>query len=131
VRLRHRLVFALLLMTLLTVPLTLVGSLWLMLPLVVLAGVAVSPSLISAFTLAEVLVPRAAVTEAFTWIGTALALGVAIGASVSGKIVDAVGANASFLVATVAAGTAAIVVGLGQRCLHVPAEHAQTAALAH
>jgi MFS family permease len=131
VRLRHRLVFALLLMTLLTLPLTLVGSLWLMLPLVVLAGVAVSPSLISAFTLAEVLVPRAAVTEAFTWIGTALALGVAIGASVSGKIVDAVGANASFLVATVAAGTAAIVVGLGQRCLHVPAEHAQTAALAH
>jgi MFS family permease len=131
VRLRHRLVFALLLMTLLTVPLTLVGNYWLMLPLVVLAGVAVSPSLISAFTLAEVLVPRAAVTEAFTWIGTALALGVAIGASVSGKIVDAVGANASFLVATVAAGTAAIVVGLGQRCLHVPAEHAQTAALAH
>ncbi|MCW2576887.1 MAG: Major facilitator superfamily 1 [Modestobacter sp.] len=131
VRLRHRLVFALLLMTLLTLPLTLVGSLWLMLPLVVLAGVAVSPSLISAFTLAEVLVPRAAVTEAFTWIGTALALGVAIGASVSGKIVDAVGANASFLVATVAAGTAAIVVGLGQRCLHVPAEHAQTATLAH
>jgi MFS family permease len=131
VRLRHRLVFALILMTLLTVPLTLVGSYWLMLPLVVLAGVAVSPSLISAFTLAEVLVPRAAVTEAFTWIGTALALGVAIGASVSGKIVDAVGANASFLVATVAAGTAAVVVGLGQRCLHVPAEHAQTAALAH
>jgi MFS family permease len=131
VRLRHRLVFALILMTLLTVPLTLVGNYWLMLPLVVLAGVAVSPSLISAFTLAEVLVPRAAVTEAFTWIGTALALGVAIGASVSGKIVDAVGANASFLVATVAAGTAAIVVGLGQRCLHVPAEHAQTAALAH
>ena len=35
-------------------------------------GVAVSPSLISSFTLAELLVPRAAVTEAFTWIGTAL-----------------------------------------------------------
>jgi MFS family permease len=131
VRLRHRLVFVLILLTLLTVPLVLVGSYWLMLPLVVLAGVAISPSLISAFTLAEVLVPRAAVTEAFTWIGTALALGVAIGASVAGKIVDVVGANASFLVATVAAGTAAIAVGLGQRCLHVPAEHAQTATLAH
>jgi MFS family permease len=131
VRLRHRLVWVLTLLTVLTVPLTLVQSYWLMLPLVVLAGVAVSPSLISAFTLAEVLVPRAAVTEAFTWIGTALALGVAIGASAAGKIVDSVGANASFLVATVAAGTAAVVVGLGQRCLHVPAEHAPTAALAH
>ena len=75
-----------------------------MVPFVVLAGVAVSPSLISSFTLAEVLVPRAAVTEAFTWIGTALGLGVAIGASVAGKVVDVSGANTAFLVATVAAG---------------------------
>src|SRR4051794_6062504 len=131
VRLRHRLVCVLATLTVLTIPLTLVGSYWLMLPLVVLTGVAVSPSLISAFTLAEVLVPRAAVTEAFTWIGTALALGVAVGASLAGKIVDSVGANASFLVATVSAGAAAVVVGMGQRCLHVPAEHAPTPALAH
>ncbi|WP_231558143.1 MFS transporter [Modestobacter caceresii] len=131
VRLRHRLVAALVVLTVLTVPLVLVTSYWLMLPLVVVAGVAVSPSLISAFTLAEVLVPRSAVTEAFTWIGTALALGVAIGASVAGKIVDTVGANASFLVATVAAGLAAVVVGLWQRTLHVPAEHAASPALAH
>jgi MFS family permease len=130
-RLRHRLVCVLAVLTVLTVPLVLVQSYWLMLPLVVLAGVAVSPSLISAFTLAEVLVPRSAVTEAFTWIGTALALGVAIGASLAGKIVDSVGANASFLVATASAGVAAVVVGLGQRCLHVPAEHAATPALAH
>src|SRR3712207_7014580 len=36
---------------------------------------------ICSFTLAEVLVPRSATTEAFTWIGTALGLGVAIGSS--------------------------------------------------
>jgi MFS family permease len=131
VRLRHRLVCALAVLAVLTVPLTLVHSYWLMVPLVVLAGIAVSPSLISAFTLAEVLVPRAAVTEAFTWIGTALALGVAVGASLAGKIVDSVGANASFLVATVSAAAAAVVVGAGQRCLHVPAEHALVPALAH
>ena len=131
VRLRHRLVCALTVLAVLTVPLTLVHSYWLMVPLVVLAGIAVSPSLISAFTLAEVLVPRAAVTEAFTWIGTALALGVAVGASLAGKIVDSVGANASFLVATVSAAAAAVVVGAGQRCLHVPAEHALVPALAH
>jgi MFS family permease len=131
VRLRHRLVCLLVLLTLLTVPLALVDSYWLMLPLVVLAGVAVSPSLISAFTLAEVLVPRTVVTEAFTWIGTSLAVGVAVGASVAGRIVDSAGANPSFLVATVAAGVAAGTVALGQRCLHVPAEHAPTPALAH
>ena len=128
--LRHRLVAVLALLTLLTVPLLLVQRYWLMLPLVVLAGVAVSPSLISSFTLAELLVPRAAVTEAFTWIGTSLALGVAIGASLAGRIVDAVGANASFAVATGAAGIGAVTVALGQRVLHVPAEHAPEPALA-
>jgi predicted MFS family arabinose efflux permease len=128
--LRHRLATVLVLLTVMTVPLTLIGNIWLMIPLVVLAGVAVSPSLISSFTLAEVLVPRAAVTEAFTWIGTALGLGVAVGASGAGKIVDAYGANFAFLVATAAAGVAALVVGAFQRLLHVPAEHAPEPALA-
>ena len=84
---------------------------WLMVPFVVLAGVAVSPSLISSFTLAEVLVPRAAVTEAFTWIGTALGLG--RGGRRLGRRArssTSAGANAAFLVATVAAGVAAVVV---------------------
>ncbi|HEV7728393.1 MAG: Major facilitator superfamily 1 [Modestobacter sp.] len=128
--LRRRLLGVLVVLTLLSVPLLLVRNIWVMLPFVVLAGVAVSPSLISCFTLAEVLVPRAAVTEAFTWIGTSLALGVAVGASVAGKVVDAAGANVSFLVATVAAGLAAVTVALGQRLLVVPAEHVPSPALA-
>src|SRR3954467_11908068 len=128
--LRHRLLAVLTLLTVLSIPLLLIGSIWVMIPFVVLAGVAVSPSLISSFTLAELLVPRAAVTEAFTWIGTALGLGVAVGASVAGKVVDVAGANAAFLVATTAAGIAAVVVGLFQRYLHVPAEHAPAPALA-
>ena len=128
--LRHRLAGVLVLLTVLSAPLMLVRDVWLMVPFVVLAGIAVSPSLISAFTLAERLVPRAAVTEAFTWIGTALALGVAVGASVSGKVVDVSGANAALSVATVAAAIAAVVVALTQRALHVPAEHASVPALA-
>jgi hypothetical protein len=127
--LRHRLVGVLVLLTLFSVPLTLVRDVWVMVPFVVLAGVSLSPSLISSFTLAELLVPRASVTEAFTWIGTALGFGVAIGASAAGKIVDVSGANAAFLVATVAAGVAAVVVGLWRRLLHVPAERASTPAL--
>jgi len=127
--LRLRLAWVLVLLTVLSIPLTLVRDIWLMVPFVVLAGVAVSPSLISSFTLAEVLVPRAAVTEAFTWIGTALGLGVAIGASVAGKIVDVYGPNTAFLVATVAAAIAAVVVALFQRLLHIPAEHASAPAL--
>jgi MFS family permease len=128
--LRRRLAGALVLLTVLSVPLMLVREIWVMVPFVVLAGIAVSPSLISSFTLAELLVPRAAVTEAFTWIGTALGLGVAIGASVAGKIVDVAGANASFVVATTAAGVAAVTVAACQRLLHVPAEHVTVPALA-
>jgi predicted MFS family arabinose efflux permease len=128
--LRQRLAVVLFALTLLTVPLVLVRQLWLMIPFVVLAGSAVSPSLISSFTLAELLVPRAAITEAFTWIGTALGLGVAVGGSIAGKVVDLVGANAAFLVATVATAAAAAVVAGFQRLLRVPAEHAATPALA-
>jgi MFS family permease len=128
--LRHRLAVVLVLLTVLSVPLLMIDDVWVMVPFVVVAGVAVSPSLISSFTLAELLVPRAAVTEAFTWIGTALGLGVAVGASAAGKIVDVYGANASFLVATVAAAIAAVVVGMFQRLLRVPAEHAPSPALA-
>ncbi|MGY1601319.1 MFS transporter [Geodermatophilus sp. SYSU D00815] len=128
--LRHRLLVVLVALTVLSVPLLLIGDIWVMIPFVVVAGIAVSPSLISSFTLAELLVPRAAVTEAFTWIGTALGLGVALGASVAGKIVDVAGANAAFLVATVSAGVAAVAVGVFQRLLHVPAEHAAEPALA-
>jgi MFS family permease len=128
--LRHRLTGVLALLTVLTLPLLMVHDVWVMLPFVIVAGVAVSPSLISAFTLAELLVPRAAVTEAFTWIGTALGLGVAVGAGAAGKLVDVFGANSAFSVATVAAGAAAVTVGAFSRLLHVPAEHVSTPLLA-
>ncbi|MGY1632658.1 MFS transporter [Geodermatophilus sp. SYSU D01186] len=128
--LRLRLAVALVMLTVLSIPLLLIEDIWLMIPFVVVAGVAVSPSLISSFTLAELLVPRSATTEAFTWIGTALAVGVAVGTSVAGKIVDAIGANAAFLVATIAAAIAAVTVGATQRVLHVPAEHAAVPAMA-
>jgi MFS family permease len=128
--LRVRLAVVLVALTVLSVPLLLIGNIWVMLPFVVVAGIAVSPSLISSFTLAELLVPRSATTEAFTWIGTALGLGVAIGASVAGKVVDVYGANAAFAVATVAALVAAVVVAAAQRVLHVPAEHATEPAMA-
>jgi len=128
--LRHRLAGILVALTVLTVPLLLIHDVWLMIPFVVLAGSAVSPSLISSFTLAELIVPRAVITEAFTWIGTALGLGVAVGGSIAGKVVDAVGANAAFLVATLSTAAAAFVVLVCQRLLRVPAEHAVTPALA-
>ncbi|MGY1741289.1 MULTISPECIES: MFS transporter [unclassified Blastococcus] len=127
--LRKRLFFALAALTVLIVPLLLIEDVWLMLPFVVIAGVAVSPSLISSFTLAELLVPPSATTEAFTWIGTALGLGVAVGSSLAGLIVDAQGANASLVVAVVAAGVAALAVGAFRHVLIVPAQNAEAEAV--
>jgi MFS family permease len=118
--LNRRLAVVLVVLTVLIVPLLLVENVWVMLPFVVVAGISLSPSLISSFTLAELLVPPSATTEAFTWIGTALGLGVAVGASLAGVVVDEVGANAAFLVAIVPAGLAAIVVAACQRLLEVP-----------
>jgi MFS family permease len=125
--LNRRLALVLVLLTLLILPLLVIENVWVMVPFVVVAGLSLSPSLISSFTLAELLVPQSAVTEAFTWIGTALGLGVAVGASLAGVVVDEVGANASFLVAVVPAGLAALVVALFQRTLVVPAENMEAA----
>jgi len=115
--LRRRLGYTLAALAVGTIPLVLTGNLWLMMVFVFLAGTAVSPSLISAFTLTERLVPSAAVTEGFTWLGTAVGLGVALGAGLSGKLVDLAGANTAFSVATVAAAAAAVVVLAGQNAL--------------
>lgn len=115
--LRRRLIYTLALLAAGTLPLVVSRNLWLMMAFVFIAGIAVSPSLISAFTLTERLVPSNAVTEGFTWLGTAVGLGVALGAGLSGKLVDLSGANSAFSVATVAAGVAALVVLAGQPAL--------------
>jgi predicted MFS family arabinose efflux permease len=127
--LRKRLTIVLAALTVLLVPLLLIEDVWLMVPFVVVAGVAVSPSLISSFTLAELLVPPSATTEAFTWIGTALGLGVAVGSSSAGLIVDSYGANAAFLVAVVSAGVAALVVFTFRRMLVVPVQNVEAEAV--
>lgn len=94
-------------------------TMWLMIVLVFVAGTAVSPSLISAFTLTERLIPPRLVTEGFTWLGTAIGLGVAVGVAAAGKLIDRYDANAAFTVAAAAATIAAVVVLVGQPVLSV------------
>lgn len=95
-----------------------VPTMWLTIVLVFVAGTAVSPSLISAFTLTERLIPPRLLTEGFTWLGTALGLGVAVGVAAAGKLIDRFDANAAFAVAAAAATIATAVVLLGQPVLH-------------
>ncbi|MFF1794043.1 MFS transporter [Kitasatospora sp. NPDC058263] len=62
------------------------------------AGIAISPTLITAMALVERLVPASQLTEGMTWTTTGLALGVALGSSAGGWVVDASGAAAGYWV---------------------------------
>ncbi len=111
-------------LTLLSLPLAVISNVWVMVVAVGAFGFAMSPSLITSFTLVEKLVPRAIVTEGYTWVGTAVGLGVAVGAASSGLLVDLYGANQAFLVATALALLAATSVFLFQHTLHTESESA-------
>jgi predicted MFS family arabinose efflux permease len=78
--------------------------------LLVLAGVGIAPVLGMTSALTGDLALPGTATEAFAWTSTALAVGVAIGAAVTGAIVDAGGVAPAFVVAgsagVVAAGVA-------------------------
>ncbi|MEJ7633483.1 MFS transporter [Aeromicrobium sp.] len=62
------------------------------------AGVMISPTLIAMVNLIEMGVPSARLTEALTWTGTGMAVGVAPGAAGAGWVIDGHGASAGFLV---------------------------------
>src|SRR6266511_3491116 len=66
-----------------------------------LAGLAVAPSLISAFELADAAVPPAERTEALSWLNTGIGVGVSAAATVVGRVIDAHGARAGFAVSLV------------------------------
>jgi len=91
----------------------LVDSLLVLTGLVFLAGVTIAPVLVSGMSLVESRVPRSSLTEGLAWTTAALTLGVTLGASVGGSAVDAVGAQDSFVVQTVAAGATAVLAVLG------------------
>ncbi|WP_344385013.1 MFS transporter [Streptomyces thermolineatus] len=82
-----------------------------------LCGLAVAPTLITGFTLAEVVVPDNAKTEAFTWLTGAVGLGLAAGSTVAGQLADLVGARAGLAVPAVGTGCAFVLLLLARRLL--------------
>lgn len=93
--------FGILLLGLLMTPLPLVSGLVPMAVMLLLAGVAISPTLIACVAWVEETVPPARITEGITIAMTGLAAGVAPGAAVVGIVVDARGASASYVVPAV------------------------------
>ncbi|MGW1795717.1 MFS transporter [Streptomyces sp. NPDC001984] len=102
------------------IPLLLVGNLPLLAVALFVAGLSIAPTMITTMSLIEEHVPRAQLTEGMTWVSTGLAVGVALGSSVAGWVIDAAGARAGYG-APVVSGAVAIAVGfLGYRRLCRP-----------
>ncbi|MEV6400186.1 MFS transporter [Streptomyces sp. NPDC051907] len=103
------------------IPLQLAGNLPFLAVALFVAGLAIAPTMVTTMALVEAHVPRTKLTEGMTWTGTGLAVGVALGASASGWVVDAHGAAAGYAVPVSAGALAAVTAFLGYRRLRRPA----------
>ncbi|SOD82268.1 MFS transporter [Streptomyces sp. Ag109_G2-15] len=103
------------------IPLLLVGNLPLLAAALFVAGLSIAPTMITTMSLIEEHVPRAKLTEGMTWVSTGLAVGVALGSSVAGWVIDAAGARAGYGVPAVSGAVAVAVGFLGYRRLRRPA----------
>ncbi|ATY33808.1 MFS transporter [Sphingomonas psychrotolerans] len=100
-----------------TLPLLLVGSVPSLVAAIFVSGVAVSPTFITAFGLVERRAPPEVLTEGVTWVMTGIGIGMALGAFLTGWVVDSFGAQNGFWVSVAAAMLALLVTLLGQRAL--------------
>ncbi|MFC5828994.1 MFS transporter [Nonomuraea insulae] len=110
--LRTRFVRALGLFVVGLVPIMFIGSPWIMAGALFLAGFAISPMLITSFSLTERLVPPSLLTEGMAWISTAIGFGVAIGSWAGGALTEAYGASSAYGF-SVGAAVLAVAVGIG------------------
>ncbi|MDV3221388.1 MFS transporter [Intrasporangium sp.] len=101
-------------MMVLEAPVLLAGNLWVLAGVMVFAGVATAPTLITTMNLIERIVPRAQINEGMTIVLTGLIIGIATGSAISGAVVDRVGERQGYWVA-ILAGSAAFLMALGTR----------------
>lgn len=93
-------------------PLLLAGSVPMLAVLYLLAGLAISPTMIVATSLTQQIVPSGQLTEAITWTVAGLGVGVAAGSALVGQVIDRVDAGAGYGVG-VAAGVIAVACAAG------------------
>ena len=118
---RRRLLLGTLFLALGLLPLLVAPSVGWMAPAALLAGFAISPTLIVAFGLVEELVPVPARTEGFSWLNSGLGVGVAGGFAVAGAVAEDAGARTAFVVALGGALAAGVVALAGRGTLLPPA----------
>ena len=90
-------------------------NLWLLSFLLFLSGFAISPSLITAFTLVEQIVPPARLTEGLATESTGLALGLTLGSGLAGPLIDDFGARGAYVLSAAGATSALLAAVLLRR----------------
>ncbi|MFI6454263.1 MFS transporter [Streptosporangium amethystogenes] len=93
-------------------PIMLIGDVRIMAGALFLAGLAISPTVITGYSLTEQLVPIHLLTEGMAWISTSVGFGVAIGAWAGGRLTDAFGASNAYGFSFVCA-LLAVAIGVG------------------
>jgi MFS family permease len=104
-------------MFVLEVPVLLVRDLWGLALVMLVAGSATAPMLITAMTLTQRILPPALVTEGMAVVVTGILVGISLGTAVGGWAVEHLGPHQAYAVPVVAGAVAVAVVVLGRRTL--------------
>lgn len=104
-------------MFLLELPVLFIHDLWALAFVMLIAGSATAPLLITAMTLTQRILPPALVTEGLAVVVTGILVGISLGTAVGGWAVEHLGAHEAYLVPVVAGGIALVLVVLGRRTL--------------
>jgi MFS family permease len=118
----RRLKIAIWWMALGTIPIVLANTIPMMGLSVFIAGLAISPGMIAANTVVEHLAPPRMLTEAFSWIGSAIATGAAVGSIVAGVVLDEIGVRGGQAIGLFGGGLAALVVIVWAKYLRADSE---------
>jgi predicted MFS family arabinose efflux permease len=105
------------LLAVVTIPFPFIHSPWVLGVQCLVAGLAVSPVLISGFALIERLVPNARMTEGLVWSNTGIGVGIAVAAALSGQVIDTRGASMAYWICVASAALTFAVVLLASRNL--------------
>ena len=115
--LTRRLLLAATAMFVLEVPALFVGGLWPLAVVMVVAGSATAPMLITSLSLAQRLVPKALVTEGMAVAITGILIGISAGSALGGWAIEAWGAQAAYAVPVVSGALALVIVAVRYRHL--------------
>jgi len=95
------------------------GSVVALAALLTLAGATIAPTYARIYAMVEDVAPAGTITEAFAWLGTAVAIGAAVGAALAGSLADSAGPAATFALAGAAGVAGALIAAVRTHTLVV------------